>query len=43
MSKRNILGDPMEGAAAMNSQRQGMLTLRSFKYRRARFAKKLER
>lgn len=31
MSKRNILGDLMEGAAAMKSQREGKLTLRSFK------------
>jgi putative transcriptional regulator len=31
MSKRNILGDLMEGVAAMKSQRQGKLTLRSFK------------
>jgi putative transcriptional regulator len=31
MSKRNILGDLMEGVAAMKSQREGKLTLRSFK------------
>ncbi len=31
MSKRNILRDLMEGVAAMKSQRQGKLTLRSFK------------
>jgi len=31
MSKRNILGDLMEGVAAMKSQREGKLTLRTFK------------
>ena len=31
MSKRNILGDLMEGVAAMKSQREGKLTLRNFK------------
>jgi putative transcriptional regulator len=31
MSKRNILGDLMEGVAAMKGQREGKLTLRSFK------------
>ncbi|MGA2609523.1 MAG: transcriptional regulator [Halobacteriota archaeon] len=31
MSKRNILGDLTEGVAAMKSQREGKLTLRSFK------------
>ena len=31
MSKRNILGDLMEGVAAMKSRREGKLTLRSFK------------
>lgn len=31
MSKRNIHGDLMEGVAAMKSQREGKLTLRSFK------------
>ena len=31
MSKRNILGDLMEGVAAMKRQREGKLTLRSFK------------
>jgi len=31
MSKRNILGDLMEGVAVMKSQREGKLTLRSFK------------
>jgi putative transcriptional regulator len=31
MSRRNILGDLMGGVAAMKSQREGKLTLRSFK------------
>ena len=31
MSKRNILGDLMEGVAAMKSQREGKLTRRNFK------------
>ena len=32
MSKRNILGDLLEGVAAMKSQREGKLTLRRFKF-----------
>jgi putative transcriptional regulator len=31
MTKRNIFGDLMEGVAAMKAQRQGKITLRSFK------------
>jgi len=39
MSKRNILGGLMEGVAAMKSQRQGKLTLRSFKVEPAPLSK----
>jgi putative transcriptional regulator len=31
MTKRNILGELMEGVAAMKGQREGKITLRSFK------------
>ena len=31
MTKRNIFGDLMEGVAAMKGQREGKITLRSFK------------
>jgi len=31
MSKRNILGELMEGVAAMKSHREGKLTLRTYK------------
>lgn len=31
MAKRNILGELMEGLAAMKSHREGKLTLRSYK------------
>ena len=31
MSKRNILGELMEGVAAMKSHREGKLTLRNYK------------
>jgi len=31
MSKRNILGELMEGVAAMKSHREGKLTLRAYK------------
>ena len=32
MSKRNTLGDLLEGVAGMKSQREGKLTLRRFKF-----------
>ena len=36
MAKRKIFGELMEGVAAMGAQRQGKLTLRSYKVKAAR-------